>query len=92
MKDENNKKVSELASIFYRNGFGGATLLESTLPNHQHDEWDRIPQSRKSEVKEGLYHSFLKPHQSFDDLGEIESFQQRLWDSISMKVRIVTED
>jgi len=62
MKAENNNKVFKLTSIFYRNSFSGATLMDSTLPNHQHDEWDRTPLSRKSEVKEGVDHSFLKPH------------------------------
>ena len=42
IQDTNNKRVGSLTSIFYRNGWGGAILMQSTLPNHQFDEWDRV--------------------------------------------------
>ena len=40
--DSNNKRIGALTSMFYRNGWGGAILMQSTLPAHQFDEWDRV--------------------------------------------------
>ena len=35
------KLVSSL-QVFYKNGYGGGILMQSTLPEHQADVWDRI--------------------------------------------------
>ena len=42
IKDTNSNKVVQLTSLFYRNGFGGAIFMQSTLPEHQVDKWDRV--------------------------------------------------
>ena len=49
MKDENNNKVGDLMSLFYRNGYGGAILMQSTLPEDQVDRWDRVLACDRSE-------------------------------------------
>ena len=91
MKDDNGKKVSDLVSIFYRNGFGGATLLHSTLPCHQHDEWDRVPNSKKEVDREKGY-TFFKPHPFFASSSHLSSFQKQLLNSVNNKFQIITED
>ena len=42
LKDNDGKEIGQLASVFYRNGFGGGILMQSTLPEHQGEVWDRI--------------------------------------------------
>ena len=42
MKNSDGKEIGQLTSIFYKNGYGGGILMQSTLPEHQADVWDRI--------------------------------------------------
>ena len=92
MKDEDSQKVSDLVSIFYRNGFGGATLLHSTLPCHQHDEWDRIPQNNKEVDREKAY-TFFKPHPYYlSKTSQLPSYQKDLQNLVNNKFQIITED
>ena len=94
VKNINDEKVADLVSIFYRNGFGGATLLQSTLPEHQRDEWDRIPRSKR-EVNPTKYFTFFKPHQYFlknKTKTAVVLMQNLMEDKLKNKLKIITED
>ena len=39
---DNNKNISFFTAFFYRNGFGGATMLQSTEMAHRFNLWDRV--------------------------------------------------
>lgn len=61
IKDDNSNKVGELMSLFYRNGYGGAILMQSTLPQDQVDRWDRVS-ARDTREEMDMYrsHSYFK--------------------------------
>ena len=42
MKNSDGKEIGQLTSFFYKNGYGGGILMQSTLPEHQADVWDRV--------------------------------------------------
>ena len=64
LKDTNSNKVGELTSIFYRNGWGGAILMQSTLPEHQVDQWDRVGTVDRTS-SESNRSRYYKPHHFF---------------------------
>ena len=41
LKRSGNEHIGDLTCIFYRNGFGGAVLMQSTLESDKYDVWDR---------------------------------------------------
>ena len=47
--------IGELTSLFYRNGYNGAVLLQSTLQEHQYDVWDRIMTTKPSRKDTAKY-------------------------------------
>ena len=94
VKDANQEKVADLVSIFYRNGFGGAPMFQSTLPTHQIDEWDRIPINNK-DIDIADPSTFFKPHQFIKvntTQGAIKELQNEMATLVSNKFVILTED
>ena len=66
LKNYGNEHVGDLVSIFYRNGYGGAVLLQSTLESDKLDVWDRhLPKASKFNVKRP--ESFYVPHDLYHD-------------------------
>ena len=43
---EGTKSFGCLSALFYRNGFGGACMLQSTVAAHRREIWDRIEDNR----------------------------------------------
>ena len=94
IKNEREENVGELCHVFYRYGFKGATLLMSTLPEHKHDEWDRIPRVR-TDVNHEKIETFFKPHEYMLTMlsrNEITTYQKRLLLRVQELFHIVTED
>ena len=94
IKDDDGRDVANLVAIFYRNGYGGATMMQSTIASHQHDEWDRVVVKNKVTNRKNS-HSFFKPHDAmFVKYSEtkVKAYQQRLYGETKDKITIVTED
>ena len=94
IKDEGGVVVSNLVSIFYRNGHGGATLIQSTIPSHQYDEWDRII-VRNKEIDIKHPYTFYKPHQVMyesHDKNKVVGFQKAMHRDLYQEIEVITED
>ena len=90
MYDDSGENVANLTSIFYRNGYGGATILHSTLPSHKLDEWDRIPKRKGTRDQENKA-LFLRPH-SYCSRGNTTRKRQLLWELMQNDIEIITEE
>ena len=88
--DQNNQNIADITSIFYRNGFGGATILHSTLPSHKLDEWDRIPK-RKVNPKQSNKEMFLRPH-SICSIRTNAKRRGDLWRLLRDDIEMITEE
>jgi hypothetical protein len=95
LNDTNMNKVGELTSIFYRNGHGGAILMQSTLPEHQSDTWDRVGQNER-EATHGNKRSYYKPHPFFSNgrlnSDDIEILQEDMARLLETKILLITAD
>jgi hypothetical protein len=94
IKDTNSNKVGELTSLFYRNGFGGAILMQSTLPEHQVDTWDRVL-TQDRVTMEGDHSCYYKPHRFFSTgINEetIRMYQNEISTALESKILLITVD
>ena len=94
IKNNRDEIVGALCHVFFRNGFKGATLLMSTLPEHKHDEWDRIPRA-KTNVDHEKIETFFKPHEYMLKMlsrNALTTYQERLLVRVQNLFHIVTED
>ena len=83
-------RISDITSIFYQNGFGGATILHSTLPSHKLDEWDGIPK-RKVNPKQSNKEMFLRPH-SICSIRTNAKRRGDLWRLLRDDIEMITEE
>ena len=89
MKDNDGKEIGQLTSIFYRNGYGGGILMQSTLPEHQSDEWDRIGNKGNNiDVTNPI--SFFQPLHTSQHQENNQQHQTRLHDHLNSRINIIT--
>ena len=91
IKTSGNEHIGSLVSLFYRNGFGGAVLMQSTLETDKFDVWDRqLLKHPKYNSNESW--SFYVPHMLCDDKNCNHSFQIRLETMLQGKIDLVTAE
>jgi hypothetical protein len=94
IKDTNSNKVGELTSLFYRNEFGGAILMQSTLPEHQVDQWDRVLTQDRVTTESNLS-CYYKPHRFFlkgINKETIKMYQNEISTAQESKILLITVD
>ena len=94
IKDSNDKAIGNLTSLFYRNGWGGAVLMQSTVPSHSCDAWDRVGVNKRNKYHNN-HKELYKPHPYLKKSGNenaIALCQNKLREILSTRLLHVTID
>ena len=89
MKNSDGKEIGQLTSVFYKNGYGGGILMQSTLPEHQADVWDRvgIKGNKNDDTNPSTFFESFDKKQSGEDNG---LNQMILHNFLSSRINVVT--
>ena len=94
IKDTNDKSIGTFTSLFYRTGWGGAILMQSTLPSHSCDEWDRVGGNERNTYQRNQQELY-KPHSYYDSRDNaitVTLCQNKLRETLSTKILHDTMD
>ena len=86
---DNNRPISYFSAFFYRNGFGGATMLQSTDIHHRFNIWDRL-ELDSSENRLIDYNDVSTYFRPIDDVPDIKIQRKTLSDFLDQKVTFIT--
>ena len=91
---EGTKVFGMLVSFFFRNGFGGAVMLFSSMREHREEIWDRLEDNTKvyRDVDHSNPSSFLRPFDYSDKCSDVDIVGNRDFaiDSLRENMRFIS--